>query len=96
MILQIPEKEEDSGKPVAMSAIGKTLSFPRKDNIYKGKESIPYDEIQTQVWRDRPRGNNEKTRQWKAYMFLGIIIGTIAFAMAKVEDFLAEHIVHHA
>lgn len=31
-------------KPIAMSAIGHTTDFPREDNIFKHKESLPYDE----------------------------------------------------
>jgi hypothetical protein len=38
-----------------MAAVGKTFIFPREDNIFKKKESIPYDEVQTQVWRERPK-----------------------------------------
>jgi len=37
-----------------MNAIGKTCVFPRRDNIYKKKESLPYDEALTNVWRERP------------------------------------------
>ena len=33
-----------------MSAVGKTLKFPRKDNMYKKKESLPYDEVHSLVW----------------------------------------------
>ena len=41
--------------PVAMAAVGKTLIFPRIDNIYKKKESLPFDEVNSLVWQDRPR-----------------------------------------
>jgi len=33
-----------------MSPVGKTLNFPRRDNIYKKKESLPYDEVQSLIW----------------------------------------------
>ena len=47
----IPVKETG---PKAMPPEGKTLVFPREDNLYKKKQSLPYDEVQTKVWRDRP------------------------------------------
>ena len=40
---------------VAMSPIGHTTVFPRKDNIYEHKESIPFDETQSLVWKNRPK-----------------------------------------
>lgn len=30
---------------ITMPAVGKTLVFPREDNVFKKKESLPYDEI---------------------------------------------------
>ena len=36
--------------PVAMNAVGFTTEFPRKDNIYKQKESIPFDESYAAIW----------------------------------------------
>jgi hypothetical protein len=47
-----------------MPSAGRTLSFPREDNIFKHKESIPYDESQTRVWKNRPRGQGEKVKEW--------------------------------
>jgi hypothetical protein len=51
----IVETEVKKKGPVSMSPVGKTYSFPREDNIFLHKESLPYDEIQTQVWKERPR-----------------------------------------
>ena len=31
--------------PIPMAGVGKTLIFPRKDTIFKKKESLPFDEI---------------------------------------------------
>jgi len=77
-------------KDVAMPAIGRTLVFPREDNIYTHKESIPYDEIQTQVWRERPkRRSKEHVREWSVYIMLGIGIGFVGFIMSTLEEFLS-------
>jgi len=76
--------------PKAMPAVGKTLIFPREDNIFMHKESIPYDEIQTQVWRDRPkRRSPEHIREWAAYFMLGFAVGTVAFVMSTIEELLS-------
>ena len=38
-------------KQIPMSYLGNTLEFPRKDNVYKSKEALPYDEADSLVWR---------------------------------------------
>jgi hypothetical protein len=40
---------------VSMPAAGKTLIFPREDNMYMKKESIGYDEAFTKIWTERPK-----------------------------------------
>jgi len=32
------------GAPKGMPAVGHTTNFPREDNLYRKKESLPYDE----------------------------------------------------
>lgn len=78
-----------------MPAVGKTLVFPREDNVFKTKESIPYDEIQTKVWRDRPkRRSAEHIREWGAYILLGLGIGFTGFVMSTLEENLSGWISH--
>jgi len=82
-------------KPIGMSAVGKTLIFPREDNIYKGKESIGYDEINTKVWVDRPKQRQkEHLKEWLAYILLGFFLGIAAFMMATLEESLSAYIAH--
>lgn len=74
-----------------MPAVGYTLVFPRKDTAYKKKESLPYDEIYSNVWKQRPRNeNNERIRKWVAFVIAGFIIGLTAFCMAQLEEFLVD------
>jgi hypothetical protein len=40
--------------PIPMAGKGKTMIFPRKDTIFKKKESLPFDETSSLVWVDRP------------------------------------------
>lgn len=47
--------DQKPGPPIPMPAIGHTLEFPRKDTAYKKKESIPFDECYSNVWKNRPR-----------------------------------------
>jgi hypothetical protein len=91
----VVKPEPKAEKPVSMSSVGKTHMFPRTDNIYKKKESLPYDESQTKVWRDRPRiRKHEHMIEWKAYLFLGVIVGCIAFFMAVIEEIISGTISH--
>ena len=72
-----------------MSAVGKTLEFPRVDNIYKTKQSIPYDEISTQVWRNRAAvRKSEHVKEWTVYVLIGVLTGSIAFLMIGLEELL--------
>ena len=76
-----------AGPPKPMPAIGKTTVFPRVDTAYKGKESLPYDEAQTLVWKERPTEPHKETcREFVLYIVMGIIIGTVAFIMKTVEE----------
>jgi hypothetical protein len=79
------EEEEEQAKPaapVAMPAVGHTLEFPRKDTAYKKKESLPFDECYSNVWKNRPRNEaRENAAKWLAFVLAGIAIGVTAFAM---------------
>ena len=46
---------------VAMSAVGKTLIFPREDNLYMKKESIGYDEAYTKIWQENENTSYRST-----------------------------------
>jgi len=81
---------------VPMSAVGKTLIFPREDTVYKTKESIGYDEIQTKVWVERPkRRQREHLKEWLAYTLLGLFLGIAAFIMSTLEEWLSGLISHN-
>ena len=76
-----------------MPAIGKTTEFPRKDNYYTKKESLPYDESQTKIWRNRERRySREKVKEWIAYCLVGLFCGTVAFGMIHMEEFLLDKV----
>lgn len=65
-----------------MPAIGHTLEFPRRDTAYKKKESLPYDECYSNVWKNRPRDESrEKCKKWLVFALAGLAIGVTAFAM---------------
>jgi hypothetical protein len=74
-----------------MPAVGKTKVFPRIDNYYTSKESLPYDEAQTKVWRNREKKySREKFKEWAAYILVGMISGTVAFIMIQSEEFILD------
>jgi hypothetical protein len=47
-------------KEIGMATIGYTQEFPRRDNIYKHKESLPFDESQAEIWIQRPSGGTRE------------------------------------
>lgn len=76
---------------VNMPAVGKTLIFPRDDNAYRKFQSIPYDEQQSNVWRERPSLEYKETiKAWMAHLLTGLLVGCVAFCM----NYLEENIVH--
>ena len=79
-----------------MSPIGHDTEFPRKDNAYKKKESLPFDEAQTVIWKERDIAPNEDFLAWLAFILAGFCIGFTAFCMDTVEDFLIDLAVDNA
>ena len=70
-----------------MPAIGHTTEFPRSDNVYKKKESIPYDEAQSLVWKERPvEPFKESVKEFTIFVVMGLIVGTVSFIMKTVEE----------
>lgn len=81
--------KEPEEKPVPMSYIGHTLEFPRKDNVYKKKEALPFDEAHSLVWKRAFRNDwKENLKHWLVYMIAGAMIGITAFGMDKLEELL--------
>ena len=82
---------KNKSKPKGMSSVGSTTVFPRVDNLYKKKESLPFDEAQTKIWKDRPSNETrESAKEWLAYSVMGLLIGTTAFFMKILEEKLLE------
>lgn len=80
---QEQEKEKKpTGTPIPMPAVGHTLEFPRRDTVYKKKESLPFDEFYSNVWKNRPRDDRkEKCLKWLVFAIAGVAIGVTAFLM---------------
>lgn len=84
-------KQRKFTRQVPMPAVGHTMEFPRRDNIYKNKESLPFDEAHSKVWKDRKANEvNEVIKEWFVYILIGVIVGTIAFWMGQLEEHLIE------
>jgi chloride channel 7 len=85
----------ESQKPQGMPGKGRTTIFPRIDNLYKKKESLPYDEAQTLVWVNRPHEHTkEALKEWLAYALMGIAVGLTAFIMKIMEEAILEFTLH--
>lgn len=78
-------KSGDDGQdvPIPMIPKGFTDTFPREDNLYTLKEGMPYDEIYTKVWAERPRNILcEEFKYWFAFVTLGTLVGCVGFLCA--------------
>jgi len=77
------DKGEEAEIPVAMIPKGYTDEFPRKDNLFTLKEAMPYDEIYTKVWAERPRNIAcEEFKYWFAFATMGVLVGIVGFFCA--------------
>jgi len=62
---------------------GYTNEFPRKDNLFTLKEAMPYDEIYTKVWAERPRNVAcEEFKYWFAFVTMSVLVGICGFFCA--------------
>lgn len=76
-----------------MPTLGHTTEFPRRDNVYRQKNSLPFDEAQTQIWKNRPVNRSVETiKEWIIMGLIGTIVGIIGFCMKIIE----EEIIHLA
>ena len=76
-----------STKQIPMPAWGKTREFPRKDNMFKNKESLAFEEVNSLVWKDRAVVKwEEYFKEWIAHFLIGVIVGSIAFSLTLLED----------
>lgn len=70
-----------------MPSEGRTLEFPRKDNAYENKDSIPLDEYQSQIWLERPQDEfKENSKEWFAMALVGVSVGSMAFLLEELEE----------
>jgi hypothetical protein len=71
-----------------MSPVGIETTWPRKDNVYKHKQSLNYQDLESRVWLHREPGRWETHIEYAAYIVLGLMIGLTAFVMDILEEFL--------
>ena len=77
---------------IGMPNSGHTTEFPRVDNMYKNKESIPFDEHESIVWKQRDHDDStlDEFKLWVAHALCGLLIGVTTFFMDKIEEFLVD------
>ena len=89
----IPSPKPSNPK-VPMPAHGHTLDFPRKDNVFRTKESLSFEEAYSKVWKERVPQEFENLKEWFAYIGVGFFVGCIAYAMT-IEDIIGEWVIHN-
>lgn len=81
-----------------MAPIGNEKVYPRKDNAYMGKQSLSYQEYESNVWQRRIPAKYETQKEWLAYFAMGIFIGGTGFIMDMIEESLVhfkDHFTQH-
>jgi len=72
--------------------------YPRNDVAFKAKGSYNFETIRSKIYLNRKKDKLEELYRWLVHGVIGVIVGTIAFFMAIVEDetaiYRAEHTQH--
>ena len=71
-----------------MAMRGSIAIYPRPDVRFKGKKSVNFDMMRSQVFLGRPRPWYLNLCKWVAYLLLGIFTGCTAFLMETLETTL--------
>ena len=62
--------------------------FPRKDNYFRTKSSLSFQEIHSRVWQTRDKGACEQTQEILCFILLGFFVGFTGFLMDILEMLL--------
>ena len=63
-------------------------SFPRKDNYFRTKSSLGFQEIYSRIWQTRDKGSFEHTQEVLCFILLGFFVGFTGFVMDILEMLL--------
>ena len=62
--------------------------YPRVDTKFKGKKSINFDMMRSNIYTDRDTPKYLSLWKWVAYFFIGVCTGIVAFLMEQIEQSL--------
>ena len=71
-----------------MPAAGRDKLFPRKDNAFKAKQSIGYNDSFSKVWQNRPINKWGSSMEISCYLLIGVLIAFCALIMDIIEESL--------
>ena len=60
--------------------------YPRKDNIFKHKSSLNFDQVRTKVYIERKRDKTDTLMEWFAFAIVGVLTGFTAAIMSNIEE----------
>lgn len=81
-----------------MPPVGIETSYPRKDNAFMVKQSLNYQEVDSNIWRNREVDKYEVQIEWFTYFVLGVFVGATGFLMDLIEETLVhfkDHFTQH-
>ena len=64
--------------------------YPRLDKGFRGKKSLNFDMMKSQLFMMRREPDQAKMWRWISYFLIGIITGFIAFLMEIGEEYMIE------
>lgn len=69
-------------------------TYPRMDKAYQLKSSYNFETIEARVYLNRNRSKCEEFHRLIAHALIGFLVGTIAFSMNYLEEYLVEKHAH--
>jgi hypothetical protein len=74
----------------AMDMRSSMKNYPRRDSMYKKKDSLNFDMMRTKIFLDRKENKYEGAMIWIANLLCGVILGFICFMLVWAEDRIIE------
>ena len=78
----------EGGDHVKMGGKFNDTVFPRKDNYFRTKSSLGFQEIYSRIWQTRDKGSMEHTQEILCFIVLGFFVGFTGFLMDILEMLL--------
>ena len=66
-------------------------AYPRRDTVYRIKNSYNFEAIKSRVYITRTMAPREELTKWAIHAIIGAFVGTVAFLMGTSEEHIADY-----